>query len=126
MVQRSLIYLELEEFKKSIEDLTSALGVNGKNPTIYYRRGLAFYKNKEYEKAIQDLEKSLKLLPSKNIQADIFYHIGIANSNLEKYAEAIEPLTRAINLDSKPKYFHERAKCEILTDENLHALNDLN
>jgi tetratricopeptide (TPR) repeat protein len=29
-------------------------------------------------------------------------------------------------LDAKPKYYHERAKCEILTDENLHALNDLN
>lgn len=50
----------------------------------------------------------------KSIQSDIYYHIGIAYSNLEKYQEAVEPLTRAINLDSKPKYYHERAKCLLL------------
>lgn len=89
LVQRSLIYLELKEYKKSIDDLTTALNVNGKNPSIYYRRGLAYYKNTEYEKAIGDLEKSLKLLPMKSIQSDIYYHIGIAYSNLEKYHEAV-------------------------------------
>lgn len=68
----------------------------------------------------------MKLSPSKNIQGDTFYHIGIANSNLEKYSEAIEPLTRAINLEPKPKYYHERAKCEILTEQNSNALADLN
>lgn len=91
--------------------MTTALNVNDKNPSIYYRRGLAYYKNTEYEKTINDLEKSLKLLPMKSIQSDIYYHIGIAYSNLEKYHEAVEPLTKAINLDPKPKYYHERAKC---------------
>jgi tetratricopeptide (TPR) repeat protein len=50
-------------------------------------------------------------VPSKNIQADIFYHIGIAFSNLEKYDEALEPLSRAISLDPEARYYHERAKC---------------
>ncbi len=44
--------------------------------------------------------------PNRNIQADIYYHIGIANSNLEKYEYAIEPLTKAIKLDARPKYLH--------------------
>lgn len=52
---------------------------------VYYRRGLAYYKNKEYFAAIKDLETSLQYEPSRHIQADIFYHIGIAFANLEKY-----------------------------------------
>lgn len=66
------------------------------------------------------------LFPPKNIQSDIYYHIGIAYSNLEKYHQAVEPLTKAIGLEPKPKYYHERAKCLLLIEDNLHALNDLN
>lgn len=84
-----MIYLQLKEYKKSIEDLTTALNVNSRNPAIHYRRGLAYYKNNEYEKAIGDLERSLLLSPPKNIQSDIYYHIGIAYSNLEKYQQAV-------------------------------------
>ena len=29
-------------------------------------------------------------------------------------------------MDSQPKYYHERAKCEILLDQSMNALKDLN
>lgn len=106
--------------------MSVALTVNERNPLVYYRRGLAYYKNKEFEAAIKDLIKSLEFNPNKSIQSDIYYHIGIANSNLEKYQEAIEPFTKAIDFDPQSKYYHERAKCEILLDQSLNALNDLN
>jgi tetratricopeptide (TPR) repeat protein len=75
----------LNEYEKGINDLSHALAVNEKNPLVYYRRGLAYYKNKSFLASIQDLEKSLKYSPSKNIQADVYYHMGIAYANLEKY-----------------------------------------
>ena len=55
LIQRSRIYLELNEYEKGINDLSNALSVNEKNPLVYYRRGLAYYKNKEYKAAIKDL-----------------------------------------------------------------------
>lgn len=82
LIQRSRIYLELNEYEKGITDLSHALAVNDRNPLVYYRRGLAYYKNREYPAAIRDLEKSLRFDPSRNIQADIHYHIGIAYANL--------------------------------------------
>jgi len=102
------------------------LATNNNNPLVYYRRGLAYYKNKDYVAAIKDLEKSLLNRPNRNIQSDIYYHIGIAYSNLEKHEEAIEPLSKAIELEPIPRYFHERAKCHILLERNGSALKDLN
>jgi tetratricopeptide (TPR) repeat protein len=100
--------------------------VNDRNAVVYYRRGLAYYKNKDYVAAIKDLNLALQHGPSKNMQADIHYHIGIAYSNLEQYEEALAPLSKAIELEAIPKYFHERAKCEILLDKNDESLQDLN
>jgi tetratricopeptide (TPR) repeat protein len=31
-----------------------------------------------------------------------------------------------LHLDPQPKYYHERAKCGILLDQNMNALKDLN
>ena len=87
---------------------------------------MAYYKNKDYIDAIKDLQKSLLYKPNRNIQSDIYYHIGIAYSNLEKYEEAVEPLSKAIEFEPVPKYFHERAKCHILLEKNDYALKDLN
>lgn len=97
-MQRSLIYRELGQHQKSIEDLSTALVINKKDSLIHYNRGLAYFKNKEFEKCIADFENSLKLSPNKDIQSDIYYQIGIAYSKLEKLNNAIEYFTCAINL----------------------------
>lgn len=116
----------MNAYQKGIKDLSNALSANKTNPIVFYRRGLAFYKNRDYLAAIKDLEESLLHSPSRNIQADIYYHMGIAHSNLEEFDLAIEPLSKAIEIDPIPRYYHERAKCEILLDKNEEALKDLN
>lgn len=67
LIQRSMVNLELGENHKGVQDLTKALTVNGKNSLIYYRRGLCFYKNKQFEQAIEDLMKSLQFSPSEQV-----------------------------------------------------------
>ena len=53
------------------------------------------------------------------------YHLGIAFANLEFFEKAIEPLSRAIELQKyEPCYIHERAKCYLLTEDNSKALQD--
>jgi tetratricopeptide (TPR) repeat protein len=51
--------MEQGDNPKGIQDLTKALTINNKNPLTYYQRGLSYYKNKQYQEAIDDLKKSL-------------------------------------------------------------------
>jgi Flp pilus assembly protein TadD len=46
-----MAYIELGENHKGIQDLTKALSINSKNPLTYYRRGISYYKNKQFEQA---------------------------------------------------------------------------
>lgn len=85
-MQRSNIFLEIGEHERAIEDLTKALEEKPSNPSIYYRRGLAFYKNKQFEEAIKNLDKAIELKPSETIEPDIHYHLGISFANLERFA----------------------------------------
>lgn len=59
LVQRSMVYIELKENHRAIQDLTKALTLNSKNAFTYYRRGISYYKNEQYQEAIEDLKKSL-------------------------------------------------------------------
>ena len=126
LIQRSRIEVELNHFQRAIQDLTSALKLNHKNPLVYYRRGLAHYHSHDYPSTIRDLETALLHNPRVNLQADIHYHIGIAHVHLEHFADAVQPFTSAIELDPQSKYYHERAKCHLLLDNHAAALQDLN
>lgn len=60
------------------------------------------------------------------IESDIQYLLGICYANLEQFENAVAPLTKAIELEQRAKYYHERAKCYLLIDKNREALTDLN
>ena len=59
-----------------------ALAQKNNDPRILYKRGLAFYRNKEFKKAIKDLYTSLDNEPFETYIADIYYHLGISYANL--------------------------------------------
>ena len=89
---------------------------------IYYQRGLAYYKNKEYLECIKDLFKSYECVPSSDFEDDLHYHIGIAFANLSHYEKAIDPFSKAISLNPKAHYYHERAKCFLIAEKPQLAL----
>ena len=62
-----MVFLELGEKIKGIQDLTKALSLNKNNPLIYYKRGLSYYQNKQFNEAITDLQKALTLHPVKRV-----------------------------------------------------------
>ncbi len=72
LVQRSNIFVDMKmhkveyfDFQKniklilknSIEDLSNALEKRPKDPQILYKRGLSYYKNKEFQKCIKVKKK---------------------------------------------------------------------
>jgi tetratricopeptide (TPR) repeat protein len=57
------------------------------------------------------LKLALKNDPYISYIADIYYHIGLAYCNQEKYEKAIYPFSMCIEtIPSEVKYIHERAK----------------
>lgn len=105
--------------------MTTALSTKPTDPRILYKRGLAFFKNREFKKAVKDLYESLDNHPFETYEADIYYHLGISYANLEMFEKSIPPLSKSIELSyNEACYIHERAKSYLLTDQYKKALDD--
>lgn len=63
-----------------------------------YKLGLAFYAFNKYKKCVSTLKRALLNKPYLTYEADIYYHIGLAYCNVEKFEKSIYPFTRVIKL----------------------------
>jgi len=126
--RRSDLHVELGKYKNSVEDTTRGLELRQNCPILLYKRGLAYYSQREFNKAIEDLESALKALKEDNsadYKADLYYHIGLSFAHLNQYKESIPPFTEAIGLAPlKIVYKHERAKCYLLTGDFKKSVED--
>jgi tetratricopeptide (TPR) repeat protein len=95
---RGLAYEGLQEYDKAIDDYSSAISINEKNPEFFRNRGLASLHEKQYERAQDDLDKAIALQPkhaaSYASRADVFLQTGNA-------ARAVEDYGRALDLDPR-------------------------
>ena len=81
---------------EAIIQYTKALELAPHFYVAYTRRGLAYRKNKEYEKAINDYTKAFNLCTKK---AEDYYHRSLAYRQLKKYQEAIADCNEVIHLN---------------------------
>ncbi len=58
-----------------------------------YRLGLAYYAFEKYKKCIKSLKMALQNKPFHSYEADIYYHIGLAYCNQEKFEKSIYPFS---------------------------------
>lgn len=101
----------MNDYPQSIEDLTSALDINPRDPQVLYKQGLSYFSFKRYKKCIAMMKQALQNKPYLTYEADIFYHLGLAYCRLEKFEKSIFPYTRCIEkMPSDLRYIHERAK----------------
>jgi len=57
------------------------------------------------------MKKALKHDPFVTYQPDLYYHIGLAYANLDKYERSLYPFSRAVEIiPSDINFIHERAK----------------
>ena len=63
---RALVYCKLEEFEKSLEDLNRAMELNRAHFMDFLLNGFAYvyYKKRDYNRAIEYAEKTLKEYPN--------------------------------------------------------------
>lgn len=128
LLERSNLHVKMSSFSAALDDLQKILNVQSENPYISYKLGKAYYQNKEYQKTLNAMSKALEKGELVLVhQPEAYYIMGLSHANLEDFAQARDCFTRAIELSpDRAVYYHERAKCHLLTDEFSKAIEDFN
>ncbi len=82
-------------WKSSISLWTDAINKNDKNALAYQMRGLAYYHNDQYEKALTDLSTYLTLDDKK---FNVYNDRGLCYIEMKKFDEALQDFSMAIKL----------------------------
>jgi tetratricopeptide (TPR) repeat protein len=107
--------------KKAIDYLNKAIKMQPDFADAYWIRGLAYADLGQYQRAIEDYNKSMRLKPN-----DLIYnHRGLAYRNLGQYQLCIEEYNEAIRLKSvEADAYYERGICYYKQGKNQLGCND--
>lgn len=83
-------------FQDSIEKLKTTLSTEQDSVPIHYLLGLNYYRTKDFENAVAEFSKALKLSPNYMLAT---FNLGLANAALGNDDEAIKYLERTLELD---------------------------
>jgi tetratricopeptide (TPR) repeat protein len=82
--------------------------MNRENANGYMNRGLIYFQNAQYEAAVADYEKYLKLNP---YNANVYNDLALSKAALRRYDEAIAYYGKAISLNpNQPLFYLNRAR----------------
>ncbi len=79
---RATTYKDLENYEHALEDFSSAINLQPKNPNLLFARSKCLYDLKDFNRAISDLNKALELQPQNgNIyKSRALCHEGLGNT----------------------------------------------
>lgn len=89
LIARATLAYEQGNYKQTIDDYESLVHLFGTMPDLYYNLGNAYYKNKEYAKAILNYERCLLYEPS---NGDAQTNLEMAQQNCVDKIETIQPV----------------------------------
>ena len=91
-------YFNLQKYSEAIPYLKGYTGKKGKwNNTDYYQLGFAYYKQNDFENAINNFNK---IIDEKNFVAqNAYYHLGECYLNLDKKTEALNAFKTASEME---------------------------
>ncbi len=97
LLNLALLYEDLEEYEISETYLDLALANYTDDPVVYYTAGRYFYKLKEYNSAIDNINTALTLRPSYNDAKQLLADIYIINGNAPAAIELLRELLTSKN-----------------------------
>ena len=100
--------------------MIKAVGIKPSDPYFVDSLGWAYYHLKEYDKAVEELEKAISLMPTDPIIND---HLGDAYLKVNRKLEALYQWKKAVEF--KPESYLEKKikkKIEELNDNKLDSL----
>lgn len=103
LLERAIIWLAKEEWKKCIADCDAVIKINPESIDAHANRGHAWAKQGKFDKAITDWSVVVRLSPKK---ADAFYSRGYYAQTKGDLETAIADFTQAIRLDSQSAAYY--------------------
>lgn len=81
--------MKTKEYDEAIRYYTNSIKIDEYEPTTYCNRALAYIKNKQYYKGLDDCDKAIAL---KNDYIKAYYRRSICLTNLKKFDEALDDI----------------------------------
>ncbi len=123
-VANRLINTAANNLTKAIELYTAAIDESYDKSDCYFQRGLAYYRrgsDGDYERAIYDMDEVIKRDPAKT---DAYVQESFIFNDLKEYSKSIEKISKAIDLNSQPRYYRYRADYEYNDGRYGDAISD--
>ncbi|MGM9818261.1 MAG: retroviral-like aspartic protease family protein [Paludibacteraceae bacterium] len=106
----SLIYWDMNDTVKAIQELTISIKTEPENEFWYERRGKLYGICRQWEKSDADFCKYIELKPT---MIDGYMHLGYNYFCQERYEEALSKFSYANLLDQRAYTLSEMANCEV-------------
>lgn len=122
---RGIVYQNMKEYAKSIEDFGIAINLKPDNHQAYFNRGTSYGFLLDHSKAIEDISEAIRIDPA----ASSIYYTGRAFSYvvLKDYNAAIKDLDISISMNNKDaEAFQLRGAAYMYLKDNLRAIDDYN
>jgi tetratricopeptide (TPR) repeat protein len=119
----ALMHAEQKGYKDLADFLREKGAKEEENFAIYYnKRGLAYERQEEYQKAIDEYNKAIELDPE---YVNPYYNLGNAYRDLKKYLKSIDNYTKAIELDPEFAWpYNNRGQVYERHEEYQKAIDD--
>ncbi|MBI2969829.1 MAG: tetratricopeptide repeat protein [Gammaproteobacteria bacterium] len=95
-VNRGVVYVALEEYKKAVKDYATALSMNPQSGEVYVNRGNLYFMGQVFDKAVEEYTLALDLGLAKDHIAH--FNRGMAYEHLGDYSNAESDYRRAAEL----------------------------
>lgn len=111
--------LDTGRYVEAIEIFTEAISKDSSNPVYHYYRALAFERNGNNEKAMEDYQRAVEL---KSDFALPLSRLGVISAKKGDFERAIEFYDKAVDLGFKdPETFYNYGVCLVNTGKNPEA-----
>jgi len=88
-------HLENGDYTRALEALTDALNESPDKPEIHRDIGITYYKTRQYEQALSELDKAKQKLDK---DGNVMFYLGLTYERLKQYDKAIEEYSNYVNL----------------------------
>jgi tetratricopeptide (TPR) repeat protein len=124
LADRARVYAEsLNEMKKAIADINSALSIDTEFADAYMFRARYYRSQKDLTRALADINKAIDINPN---HSEAFYERALIFKENKQYKDAIENLDNSISITPDSQSYSARATLNALhLEQREDALKDL-